>query len=71
MNSLESFVKFIPSSNNASIVLTNSASILTDMEVKARKFTTGLNESMYEVSNEPSLGFYRIQVDKAILRSFI
>jgi len=66
MNSLESFVKFIPSSNNASIVLTNSSSILTDMEVKARKFSSGLNESMYEVSNEPSLGFYRIQVFKDI-----
>ena len=61
MNSLESFVKFMPSSNNASLTVKTSP-ILTDMESKARKFTSCLNEMIYEVSNEPSLGLYRIQV---------
>jgi hypothetical protein len=62
MNSLESFVKFIPSTNNAVITLTNASPVLTDMEAKARKLTNSLTEVLYEVSNEPSLGFYRIQV---------
>lgn len=62
MNSLESFVKFIPSTNNAVITLTNASPVLTDMEAKARKLTNSLSEVLYEVSNEPSLGFYRIQV---------
>lgn len=61
MNSLESFVKYIPSANNASINTVNSQ-ILTDMEAKARRFTNNLNDVLYETSNEPSLGFYRIQV---------
>ena len=64
MNSLESFVKYMPNANNISI--TNSppvnSSILTDMEVKARRFTNNLNDVLYETANEPSLGFYRIQV---------
>jgi len=62
MNSLESFAKFIPAANN-SIIITNSPTslILTDVESKSRRFTASLNESLYEVSNEPSIGFYRIQ----------
>jgi hypothetical protein len=65
MNSLEGFVKFIPSTNSASLsVGTNVASpssqaILTDMELKARKLSSSLTDALYEVSNEPSLGFYR------------
>lgn len=61
MNSLESFVKFIPSANNVNINVTNSP-VLTDLESKAKKFTNNLNDALYETSNEPSLGFYRIQV---------
>ncbi len=64
MNSLEGFVKFIPSSNTASLSVGSNASpitstILTDMELKARKLTSSLTDVLYEVSNEPSLGFYR------------
>ena len=63
MNSLESFVKFIPSANNPSLTLTiPSANILTDLESKSKRFTNHLNDTLYEVSNEPSLGLYRIQV---------
>ena len=66
MNSLEGFVKFIPSSNTASLTVNNTSPnvqpILTDMELKAKKLTSSLNDVLYEVSNEPSLGFYRIQV---------
>jgi hypothetical protein len=65
MNSLESFVKFIPSATTASVNASNAA-ILTDVESKARKFTNSLNDIMYETSNEPSLGFYRIQVGPSV-----
>lgn len=61
MNSLESFVKFIPNATNPSLTITQSP-VLTDMESKARKFGDGLTDSFYENSNEPSLGLYRIQV---------
>ncbi len=44
MNSLESFVKFIPSANNATIQITNAPTILTDVESKARKFANGLTD---------------------------
>lgn len=69
MNSLESFAKFIPAANN-SIIITNSPTslILTDVESKSRRFTASLNESLYEVSNEPSIGFYRIQVGFSCLK---
>lgn len=64
MNSLENFVKFIPSSTNPSLtVAMANANILTDIESKSRKYINGLNDTLYEVSNEPSLGFYRIQVN--------
>ena len=65
MNSLEGFVKFIPSANTVSLSIgSNVASpttqvILTDLELKARKMTSSLTDVLYEVSNEPSLGFYR------------
>jgi hypothetical protein len=87
MNSLESFVKFIPSTNTntTSISVVASASpILTDVEVKAKKLANNLTDvyyiiiiiislkllslisfltkALYENSNEPSLGLYRIQV---------
>jgi hypothetical protein len=65
MNSLENFAKFIPITNNVAfnqtLVVTNN--ILTDVEAKARKMTNSLNESLYEVANEPSLGLFRIQVN--------
>ncbi|CAF0857930.1 unnamed protein product [Brachionus calyciflorus] len=60
MNSLESFVKFIPNANSATITL-NTPAILTDVEVKARKLVNNLNDSLYENSNEPSLGLFRVQ----------
>ena len=66
MNSLEGFVKFIPSANQASLSIGSPSTtpvILTDMESKARKLTNNLTDVLYEISNEPSLGFYRIQVD--------
>jgi hypothetical protein len=63
MNSLESFAKFIPAANNSLIIASASTSILTDSESKARRFTSSLNESLYDLANEPSIGFYRIQVD--------
>lgn len=59
MNSLESFARFSAINTAASSM---SSSILTDVEVRARKYTNSLNDSYYEVANEPSLGFYRIQV---------
>ena len=67
MNSLEGFVKFIPNANTGSLSMVGPSNatatpILTDMELKARKLTNNLNDVLYEVSNEPSLGFYRIQV---------
>ena len=61
MNSLDTFVKFIPSANNQSVTITK-APILTDVEAKARRFSNSLTDSLYELSNEPSLGLYRIQV---------
>lgn len=62
MNSLESFVKFIPSANNPSLTLTiPTTNILTDLESKSKRFISHLNDTLYEVSNEPSLGLYRIQ----------
>lgn len=62
MNSLESFAKFIPATNNSLIIASATASaILTDSELKARRFTSGLNDSLYELANEPSIGFFRIQ----------
>jgi hypothetical protein len=61
MNSLENFVKYKPATNNTTITITNT-SILTDLESKATKLTNTLSESLYGVVNEPSLGFYRIQV---------
>lgn len=59
MNSLESFARF---SAINSAVPNMSSSNITDVEVRARKYTNSLNDSYYEVANEPSLGFYRIQV---------
>jgi hypothetical protein len=73
MNSLDNFVKFIPSANNPSVSITSSP-VLTDIESKARRFTNCLTDSLYELSNEPSLGLYRIQVLKLkfrINKSFI
>ena len=61
MNSLESFVKFIPTTNNTANSL-NSPQILTDIESKSKKFISSINSSLYETSNEPSLGLYRVQV---------
>ena len=61
MNSLESFAKFVPAANNVTLNPMGSV-ILTDMEAKARRFVNSLNDVLYETSNEPSLGFYRIQV---------
>jgi hypothetical protein len=67
MNSLESFAKFIPATNNSLIIASATASaILTDSELKARRFTSGLNDSLYELANEPSIGFFRIQVIKLL-----
>jgi hypothetical protein len=67
MNSLDNFVKFLPSTTNSSLTISAgavaSSPVYTDLEAKARRFTNCLNDSMYEVSNEPSLGFYRIQVE--------
>ena len=60
MNSLESFARFIPITPTSPHGAVRS-NILTDVELKARKFTNSLNDCMYEVANEPSLGFYRIQ----------
>jgi len=63
MNSLESFARFMPVANNIpnhSAIL-NNANILTDVEAKANIFTNSLNDCLYEVTNEPSMGFYRIQ----------
>ena len=63
MNSLENFAKFIPITNNPSYGTSMAvADILTDVEAKARKYTLSLNDCLYEVSNEPSLGLFRIQV---------
>ncbi|RNA12687.1 MEF2BNB isoform X1 [Brachionus plicatilis] len=56
MNSLETFAKIIPNTSPAF-----NSPILTDVEVKARKVINGLNSSMYENSNEASIGLYRIQ----------
>jgi hypothetical protein len=63
MNSLDTFAKFIPSSptGNPTVSITTSP-VLTDVEAKARRFTNCLTDSLYELSNEPSLGLYRIQV---------
>ncbi len=48
MNSLESFVKFIPSTNTTSIsVAAASSPILTDVEAKAKKFTNSLTDVYY------------------------
>ena len=60
MNSLESFARFIPitATSPQNGMRTN---VLTDSELKGRKFTNSLNDCLYEVANEPSLGFYRIQ----------
>lgn len=60
MNSLESFAKIAP---NTSTSLSSINHILTDVEVKARRVIAGLNTSVYENSNEPSIGLYRIQVN--------
>lgn len=59
MNSLESFAKIIPNTSTSPLM---SSQILTDVEVKARKVINGLNNSVYENSNEPSIALYRIQV---------
>lgn len=61
MNSLESFAKYVPSANNVALNPMGGV-ILTDLEAKARRFVTSLNDVLYETSNEPSLGFYRVQV---------
>lgn len=62
MNSLESFAKYVPSSSSVTLNPMGSPSILTDMEVKANRYVASLNHVLYETSNEPSLGFYRVQV---------
>lgn len=64
MNSLESFARFMPVSNNIpnNAMILNNSNILTDVEAKAGRFTNSLNDCLYEVTNEPSMGFYRIQV---------
>ena len=62
MNSLDTFAKFIPSATNPTVSVTTTSNVLTDVEAKARRFTNCLTDSLYEVSNEPSLGLYRIQV---------
>lgn len=71
MNSLETFAKFIPTANNPIAVATvpSTSSILTDIEAKSRRLTTSLNESLYEVANEPSIGFYRIQVRFMLIKN--
>ena len=62
MNSLENFARFSPIASTTSYNSSNmSSNILTDVEVKARKYTNSLSDAHYEVANEPSLGFYRIQ----------
>ena len=65
MNSLDTFVKFMPSGANPSVSISannsSTAAILTDVEAKAKRFSNGLTDSLYELSNEPSLGLYRIQ----------
>ncbi len=60
MNSLESFARFIPITAQSPQSSMHST-VSTNVELKARKFTNSLNDCMYEVANEPSLGFYRIQ----------
>lgn len=61
MNSLESFAKIIPNTSTSPVL---SNHILTDVETKARNVINGLNSSVYENSNEPSIALYRIQVLK-------
>lgn len=68
MNSLDSFAKFIPA--NSATATSSAAPPLTvspattELDFKIKRFTNGLNDSLYELSNEPSLGLYRIQVHK-------
>lgn len=62
MNSLESFARFMPmAATTPHSSMTMRSNILTDVELKARKYANTLNDCQYEVSNEPSLGFYRVQ----------
>lgn len=72
MNSLESFARFMPmAATTPHSSMTMRSNILTDVELKARKYANTLNDCQYEVSNEPSLGFYRVQVlDYCVLSRF-
>jgi hypothetical protein len=58
MRSLESFENFMPTTTTNSKQMTQ-----TDIEFKSKLFAKDLTETIYNIANEPSIGFYRIEVN--------
>ena len=55
MRSLESFENFMPSTNSKHMTE-------TDIEFKSKIFAKNLTDTVHSIANEPSIGFYRIEV---------
>jgi hypothetical protein len=64
MRSLESFNTLMPS--NQSSTTTTSSTIRqiteTELEFKSKLFAKNLTNTIHNIANEPSIGFYRIEV---------
>jgi hypothetical protein len=58
MRSLESFENFMPTTTNSKQMTE------TDIEFKSKLFAKDLTETIYNIANEPSIGFYRIEVNE-------
>ena len=60
MRSLDSFENFMPTSNSKQMTE-------TDIEFKSKILAKDLTETIHNIANEPSIGFYRIEVKRRAL----
>lgn len=68
MRSLENFEKLVASNaqftgnTNTASSFNNNSIPESELEFKSKVFAKGLTDTIHSVANEPSLGFYRIEV---------
>ena len=65
MRSLESFENFISTASKQPQMTE------TEIEFKSKLFAKNLTDTIHNIANEPSIGFYRIEVFFFLLFNFI